>query len=70
MGRTVRRGGKESKDRAVHFGEKKKIDLAGPLFDLLCSRETGISRKERPVFREEKPVSRKELLCLVRNIYT
>ena len=56
-------------DRALHFWKKKKEDFSGPFFDLLFSRETGISRKEKLVFRKEELVSRKELLCLVRTTY-
>ena len=54
---------------STSFLGEHKIDFPGPFFNLLLSRETGISRKEKLVFRKEKPVSRKELLCLVRKTY-
>ena len=56
-------GGGENSLRTEHFiFGRKKIDFSGPFVDLLFSRETGISRTEKPVFRKEKHVSRKELL--------
>ena len=62
-------GGNSLRTEHFIFGRQKKSTFRDPFFDVLFSRETGISRKEKPVFRKEKPVSRKELLCLVRNNY-
>ena len=61
--------GKIVREPSIHILGENKIDFSGPFFDLLFSRGTAISRKEKPVFRKEKPVSRKELLCLVRKSY-
>ena len=62
--------GKILRGPSTSFLDDEKKRLFGTLFKLtFLKRETGISRKKKPVFRKEKPVPRKELLCLVRNNY-